>query len=65
MHDFSRAIWRKSRRSGGDNNCVEVTRVPGVIGVRDSKNPSGAPIVLAASQWRAFVGLVEAGGYDL
>ncbi|KAA2258041.1 DUF397 domain-containing protein [Solihabitans fulvus] len=34
--------WRKSSRSGqGANNCVEVAHLPGVVAVRDSKNPSG------------------------
>jgi uncharacterized protein DUF397 len=55
--------WRKSSRSGGDSNCVEV----GVssagsrqrrIGVRDTKNPE--PVLeFTILQWTALVRLVE------
>lgn len=38
--DLSPAEWRKSSRSGGGNNCVEVTDdFLHVVAVRDSKNP--------------------------
>lgn len=52
-----RAAWRKSSYSneeGGD--CVEVADgVPGVVPVRDSKNPRGAALVVTVAAWRAFV----------
>ena len=41
--DLSRAEWRKSSYSGQSGNCVEVARnLPGLIAVRDSKEPDGA-----------------------
>ncbi|MFJ3903538.1 DUF397 domain-containing protein [Streptomyces sp. NPDC090025] len=56
-YDFVGAAWRKSSYSnsqGGD--CVEVLDgVPGVVPVRDSKNPGPALLVPAAA-WAAFVG---------
>ncbi|MFI7449284.1 DUF397 domain-containing protein [Nonomuraea sp. NPDC049714] len=59
-------MWKKSSRSGnGGGNCVEVaTNLPGLIAVRDSKNPNGAALVFTPSEWRAFLGGVRLGGFD-
>ncbi|MEU8406123.1 DUF397 domain-containing protein [Micromonospora sp. NPDC048842] len=55
--DLTNATWRKSRRSGSSGgNCVEVAdNLPGVIGVRDSKDPAGPALTFAPTAWRAFV----------
>ncbi|GIJ34410.1 DUF397 domain-containing protein [Micromonospora sediminimaris] len=55
--DLNGARWRKSTRSGtSGGNCVEVAdNLPGVVGVRDSKNPNGPALTFAPSAWRAFV----------
>ena len=35
-------VWRKSTRSTGDGNCVELAHpTPLTITIRDSKNPTG------------------------
>lgn len=49
--------WRKSSRSSGDGGqCVEVaTNLPGVVAVRDSKNPDGPALVVPAAEWRVFL----------
>jgi Domain of unknown function (DUF397) len=49
--------WRKSSYSGnGGSNCVEVAlRLPGIVAVRDSKDPDGAKLMCTAAQWRAFL----------
>jgi hypothetical protein len=62
--DPARATWRKSSRSGGQGNCVEVADAREAVGVRDSKDPSGAVLVFTRSQWRAFVEGVKSGDFD-
>jgi hypothetical protein len=49
--------WRKSTRSNGDSDCVEVAAAVDVevIGVRDSKSPEQEPFVLSRPAFEAFV----------
>ena len=63
--DLSRAAWRKSSHSGGNGGqCVEVaSNLPGVVAVRDSKDPGGPSLVVTAGEWRAFLGGVRRGGF--
>lgn len=67
MTDGSRlpqTIWRKSSRSGGGEECVEVARLDAKIAVRDSKNPDGPKLVLSADTWRDFNQAVNASDFD-
>jgi hypothetical protein len=49
--------WRKSRRSGSSGGaCIEVARLPGAIGVRDSKNPDAPGLTISGE---SFAGLVR------
>ncbi|MFI5487713.1 DUF397 domain-containing protein [Micromonospora echinaurantiaca] len=53
--DLTVAQWRKSSRSG-NGECVEVAdNLPGVVLVRDSKDPSGPVLTVGPHSWRAFV----------
>jgi hypothetical protein len=56
--ELSRAVWRKSvRSSSSGQNCVEIaTNLPGIVAVRDSKDPNGPKLVTSRDRWRAFVG---------
>ncbi|MEU7990325.1 DUF397 domain-containing protein [Streptosporangium canum] len=63
--DLSGARWRESSLSGSGNNCVEVAdNLPGVVAVRDSKDPHGPALVFAPDDWRAFTGAVKRGDFD-
>lgn len=61
--DLSHFHWRKSSYSQAQgSDCVEVaSNVPGVIGVRDSKNPGGGAHLLHRAGWRRFVAAVKTG----
>ncbi len=61
--DLSAARWRKSTLSGSQGgDCVEVADgFPGVIPVRDSKNPGGPALFFPADAWQAFVTGIRTG----
>ena len=56
MPDLTRAAWRKSTRSNNGGDCVEVAdNLPGVVGLRDSKHPTGPVLTFSPSTWATFV----------
>ncbi|GIG02080.1 DUF397 domain-containing protein [Catellatospora citrea] len=66
MSDRQFGPWRKSIRSGGADNCVEVaTATDEHIGVRDSKSPNEGVLVFGPEAWSDFVEGVRRGEFDL
>ncbi|BCJ41389.1 hypothetical protein GCM10010168_56120 [Actinoplanes ianthinogenes] len=67
MADLTGAVWHKSTWSGGNGgDCVEVaTNLPGIVALRDTKDPAGATLVFTRAEWDAFLAGVRAGEFDL
>jgi hypothetical protein len=59
--DLTRADWRKSSYSGTNGgNCVEIARnLPGVVAVRDSKDPGGPALAFTPADWEAFTAALK------
>ncbi|MEU7615148.1 DUF397 domain-containing protein [Micromonospora rifamycinica] len=55
--ELNEARWRKSTRSSGNGgNCIEVAgNLPGVIAVRDSKDPDGPTLTFTPTAWHIFL----------
>ncbi|MGW3956864.1 DUF397 domain-containing protein [Streptomyces sp. NPDC004752] len=60
--ELNSAHWRRSSYSNTNGgNCVEITEdLPGVVPVRDSKNPHGPVLVVPAAAWDTFVTSLKA-----
>ncbi|MGW5140450.1 DUF397 domain-containing protein [Nocardia beijingensis] len=62
---LSDAKWFKSRHSGADKACVEVTFLAGSgVCVRDSKNPAGPTLVFTPGDWDAFTAGIAHGAFE-
>ncbi|TLF80824.1 DUF397 domain-containing protein [Nocardia cyriacigeorgica] len=63
--DLTGARWFKSSHSGAGHECVEVAHLAtGMVGVRDSKNPTAAALVFSPSEWDAFLAGARAGEFN-
>ncbi|OXR46177.1 hypothetical protein B7C42_01142 [Nocardia cerradoensis] len=62
---LAEAQWFKSTHSSGNSECVEVAFLDhDMVGVRDSKNPSGPALIFTPGEWNAFVGGARSGAFD-
>ena len=60
--ESSRLNWRKASYSGTNGGgCVEVaTNMPGIVAVRDSKNPHGPVLLVRRDEWASFIARLRA-----
>ncbi|WP_017976273.1 DUF397 domain-containing protein [Actinopolyspora halophila] len=47
--------WRRSSRTQGQGQCVEVGFAENAVGVRDSKNRPAGYLIVGRTQWRDFL----------
>jgi hypothetical protein len=65
-YDVTGAVWHKSTRSSGGNNCVEAaTNLAGVVPVRDTKDRDGGTLTFGSEAWSAFVDGIKGGEFNL
>ncbi|MGW4897831.1 DUF397 domain-containing protein [Kitasatospora sp. NPDC004240] len=64
-YDLSGIAWRKSSYSTNGGECVEVAPdlLPGLLPVRDSKDPEGPALVFPVTAWASFVSAIRAGEF--
>ncbi|MFJ5035305.1 DUF397 domain-containing protein [Streptomyces sp. NPDC088560] len=59
------AVWRKSRHSGGNGNCVEVAPLSGGgVALRNSRFPEGPALIYTREEIVAFFAGVKDGEFD-
>lgn len=59
MTDNAFETWRKSSYSAQEGACVEVALAAARFGLRDSKNPVGPVLAVAAGQGHAFLAAIK------
>lgn len=66
MTDLSEAVWYKATASQNNGGCVEVAaNLPGVVAIRDSKQPAAGAHVVSRAVFADFVSAARAGCFDL
>jgi uncharacterized protein DUF397 len=51
--------------SAPGQNCVEVaTNLPGIVAIRDSKNPGGPELIVSHHEWTALICGVRRGEFE-
>ncbi|WP_216896286.1 DUF397 domain-containing protein [Nocardia alni] len=64
-YDLSQAHWFKSSRSKEATACVEIAHIgAGMVGVRDSKNPTGPALVFTPDEWDTFTNSLRNARFD-
>ena len=61
--DARASIWRKSRHSLGNGNCVQVAASSNTVMVRDSTDSTSLVISYPAKTWSAFVAAAKISNY--
>ena len=64
--ELSSARWQKSSFSGnGNNNCVEMARLPGgEVAVRNSRDPDGPALIYTRAEVEALIRGARNGDFD-
>jgi Domain of unknown function (DUF397) len=63
--DLRGALWRKSRHSSAQGNCVETAKLPGdEVAVRNSRYPEGPALIFSRGEVSAFLEGAKDGDFD-
>ncbi|MFG1890423.1 DUF397 domain-containing protein [Micromonospora sp. NPDC049051] len=62
--DLSRAQWKKSTRSSGNGQCVEVANLADAVALRDSKDPTGPALLFCRDDWTSFLAGAKYGHFN-
>ncbi|MGX7826896.1 DUF397 domain-containing protein [Actinokineospora sp. 24-640] len=54
-HFLTGVRWKKSSKSSGNGECVEVAYAEALAAARDSKNPNGPILVFGSADWANFL----------
>jgi hypothetical protein len=63
MH-MNELVWRKSRRSGFQGNCVELADAGQTVAVRNSRFPDGAVLAFPTRDMAGFLDAIKSGELD-
>ena len=66
-HNITFIDWRKSSRSSGGDNCVEIAFAADgrAVGVRDSKQGGRGPVLeFTRGEWAGFLAHAKTGQFD-
>jgi hypothetical protein len=53
--------WRKASYSAGNGECVEVSSRPGLVFIRDSKDPEGPVLSYSTDAFQSFLAAAKRG----
>lgn len=57
--------WRKSTKSSGGGNCIEIAHDEATVGVRDTKDRTGGTLVFSTEGWQTFLDAIHQGEINL
>ena len=54
--ELERAQWSKSSYSSANGACAEVAKnLPGIVAIRDSKDPDGPKLLISPADWKILL----------
>jgi hypothetical protein len=64
--DLACAQWSKSSYSSANGACVEVAKnLPGIVAIRDSKDPDGPKLLISSAEWRSLISGIKGDDFSL